>query len=724
MNFLKKYCDRLELARKLCYNIHKYTIMERDAMLELLAPAGSMEALRAAVQNGANAVYLGCGSFNARQGAKNFTPQTLTEAVKYCHVRGVQVHLTLNTLVSDREMPELTALIRHAAVSGVDAFIVQDLAVVQLCRTIAPQVSIHGSTQLTVHSLSGVLMCAAWGMSRVVLSRELSKEDIAYIVKNSPVEIEIFAHGALCMCYSGQCYLSSAIGGRSGNRGRCAQPCRQSYGYGRWENKYPLSLKDNCLVWYLKELESMGVASLKLEGRMKRPEYVAAVTGVYRQALDTGTVTNQMLQTLSAAFNRQGFTDGYYAGNTGSHMFGVREDKYDDAKWLQQIRQTYETTENGLVGVRFQCELSQMGSTLTVTDPEGRSCTVAGPIPEQARNLPLTEDVLISRLAKTGGTPYIFLGADCLIEPGVTLSASAINTMRRDALSQLTALRARREQPRLGRPEKIIRFSGMREAPGMTVQVTTREQITPALLQMPLQVLYVPLYILALDPDFCRVLASRVTVAAVLPRIVQDREMPRLKQDLAVIRRAGVRQVLVGNLGLILPAREAGMQVRGDFGLNIYNSRSVGAMRELELRSATLSFEMTLPQIRDVSKAVPCEIFAYGRLPLMITENCVIRGRTGSCTCNLGSTKLTDRTGADFPVIRDGDKCRSVILNGKKLNWLDRRGDLSRLGLWALRLYFTTENPREVDQVLSCWERPTSFDPGACTRGLYLRGLE
>ncbi|MBQ3542571.1 MAG: U32 family peptidase [Oscillospiraceae bacterium] len=693
-------------------------------MLELLAPAGSMEALRAAVQNGANAVYLGCGSFNARQGAKNFTPQTLTEAVKYCHVRGVQVHLTLNTLVSDREMPELTALIRHAAVSGVDAFIVQDLAVVQLCRTIAPQVSIHGSTQLTVHSLSGVLMCAAWGMSRVVLSRELSKEDIAYIVKNSPVEIEIFAHGALCMCYSGQCYLSSAIGGRSGNRGRCAQPCRQSYGYGRWENKYPLSLKDNCLVWYLKELESMGVASLKLEGRMKRPEYVAAVTGVYRQALDTGTVTNQMLQTLSAAFNRQGFTDGYYAGNTGSHMFGVREDKYDDAKWLQQIRQTYETTENGLVGVRFQCELSQMGSTLTVTDPEGRSCTVAGPIPEQARNLPLTEDVLISRLAKTGGTPYIFLGADCLIEPGVTLSASAINTMRRDALSQLTALRARREQPRLGRPEKIIRFSGMREAPGMTVQVTTREQITPALLQMPLQVLYVPLYILALDPDFCRVLASRVTVAAVLPRIVQDREMPRLKQDLAVIRRAGVRQVLVGNLGLILPAREAGMQVRGDFGLNIYNSRSVGAMRELELRSATLSFEMTLPQIRDVSKAVPCEIFAYGRLPLMITENCVIRGRTGSCTCNLGSTKLTDRTGADFPVIRDGDKCRSVILNGKKLNWLDRRGDLSRLGLWALRLYFTTENPREVDQVLSCWERPTSFDPGACTRGLYLRGLE
>ena len=230
-------------------------------MLELLAPAGSAEALRAAVQNGANAVYLGCGTFNARQGAKNFTPQALAEAVKYCHVRGVKVHLTLNTLVSDREMPEAEALIRHAALSGVDAFIVQDLGIVSLCKQIAPTVPLHGSTQMSVHSLPGVLFCAAWGLSRVVLSRELSRGQIRYICQNSPVEIEVFGHGALCMSYSGQCYLSAAIGGRSGNRGRCAQPCRQSYGYGRWQNKYPLSLKDNCLVHSLKDLQEMGVAS-------------------------------------------------------------------------------------------------------------------------------------------------------------------------------------------------------------------------------------------------------------------------------------------------------------------------------------------------------------------------------------------------------------------------------------------------------------------------------
>ncbi len=693
-------------------------------MLELLAPAGSMEALRAAVQNGANAVYLGCGTFNARQGAKNFTVQTLAEAVKYCHVRGVQVHLTLNTLVSDREMNEVCGLIRQAATVGVDAFIVQDLAVVQLCMQIAPQIPIHGSTQLTVHSLPGVLFCAAMGMSRVVLSRELSREEIRYICGNSPVEIEVFGHGALCMCYSGQCYLSSAIGGRSGNRGKCAQPCRQSYGYNRFDHKYPLSLKDNCLVHYLDELQKMGVASLKLEGRMKRPEYVAAVTGVYRQALDTGSVTPEMLATLTAAFNRQGFTDGYYTGNTGSDMFGVREDKYDDYKWLQAIRQTYESGENGLVPVDFEAVVTSQGSSLAVTDPAGRRCQVSGPMPQLARTLPLTQEALTDRLSKTGGTPFVCRQVTCHIEEGLTLSAAAVNALRRDALNQLMAIRARRDAVRLNRPEKIPHIAGRRMAPALTVQVTDRSQITPKLLKMKPEVLYVPIHILALDPLFCHELARKVTVAAVLPRILHDGEMSRLQDDLKVISDMGVREVLVGNVGLLLPVREAGLRIRGDFGLNLYNSAAVNLMRDLQLKSATLSFEMTLPQIRDVSKAVNCEIFAYGRLPLMVTENCLIRGRTGSCTCNLGQAKLTDKTGADFPIIKDGDKCRSVLLNGKKLNWLDRQDDLAKLGLWATRLYFTTENPREVDQILAAYVNPPAFDPGSSTRGLYLRGLE
>ena len=693
-------------------------------MIELLAPAGSMDALRAAVQNGADAVYLGCGTFNARQGAKNFTIQSLAEAVKYCHIRGVAVHLTLNTLVSDRETEDCMKLIAAAAECGVDAFIVQDLGVVQLCRRIAPMVPIHGSTQMTVHSLPGVLLCAAWGLSRVVLSRELNREEIRYICRHSPIEIEVFGHGALCMSYSGQCYLSAAIGGRSGNRGRCAQPCRQCYGYSRRENRYPLSLKDNCLISYLRELESMGVASLKLEGRMKRPEYVAVVTDVYRRALDGGVVTKEMMDALLAAFNRQGFTDGYYTNQLGKDMFGIREEKGDEAPWMRAARQSYEGTENPLVNVALHMVMRHGASSLTAVDPEGRRCTVTGPAPEPARTQELTPEQLESRLSKTGGTPYRCVRVTAELMHGMTISAAGINAMRRDALNQLTALRSRKENRQTYTMPKLQRQEGQKSAPGYTIQVTTREQITPKVLKMNPAALYVPLHILAGDETFTRQLAQAVPVAAALPRIVHDGQMQKLREDMRKVCRWGVKQALVGNLGLMLPAREAGLEIRGDFGLNIFNSVSMLALKELELQSAMLSFEMTLPQVRDISKPIPAELLAYGRMPLMVTENCLIRGKTGECACHLSNTKLVDKTGAEFPVLRDGSSCRSVLFNGKKLNWLDRQKDLSKLGLWAVRLYFTTENPQEVDRVLQSCVVPVPFDPGACTRGLYLRGLD
>ena len=693
-------------------------------MLELLAPAGSMEALHAAVQNGANAVYLGCGMFNARQSAKNFTPQTLVEAVKYCHIRGVAVHLTLNTLVSDREMKELCELIRHAAVSGVDAFIVQDLGVVQLCRQIAPSVPIHGSTQMTIHSLAGVQLCAAWGMSRVVLSRELSRDEIAKICAQSPIEIEVFGHGALCMCYSGQCYLSAAIGGRSGNRGRCAQPCRQSYGYGRWENKYPLSLKDNCLVSYVKELEALGVASLKLEGRMKRPEYVATVTNVYRRAIDEGRVSPLMKEQLMTAFNREGFTDDYYRGQTGPQMFGTRKDEKENGAWLKEARATYEGVENPLVDVKFRAVVSAASSSLSVADESGNVCTVAGPMPEIARTVQLESAVLAQRLSKTGGTPYRCVEVRTQVEPGLVLSASAINSMRRDALNQLTAIRGRREQPQTFRPRRFSQVPGPKGMPGLSVQITEKAQLTQKLLKLETVMLYVPLHILDKDAGLTAQLLKRGAVAAVLPRIIHDDEMPRIRASLMRLQEQGLTDVLVGNLGHLIPMRELGLRIRGDFGLNIYNSGAVDMTRKLEFASTMLSFEMTMPQIRDVSKSTPCELLVYGRMPLMVTENCLFYNRSGECTCNRAGLKLTDKTGAEFPVIKDGESCRSVVLNGKKLSWLDRQEDLQRLGLWATRLYFTTENPAEVDRVLSSYIHADPFDPGACTRGLYLRGLD
>ena len=431
-----------------------------------------------------------------------------------------------------------------------------------------------------------------------------------------------------------------------------------------------------------------------------------------------------MLATLNAAFNRQGFTDGYYAGQTGQQMFGVREDKYDDPNWLKEARQTYESGENPLVPLQFKALVTSQRASLAVSDPQGRICMVDGPVPEPARTQELTADMLTERLGKTGGTPYFCAGVEAHVEPGLMLSAAAINAMRRDVLNQLTALRGRTEVPRLSRPTRIAQHSGAHQAPELTVQVTTREQITGRLLKTNPKVLYVPLHILAEDLPWCSQLAATVNVCAVLPRIAHDGDISNLKRAMQSVRQCGVTQVLVGNLGLMIPARECGMDIRGDFGLNLYSSGAMELLRQLELRSVCLSFEMTLPQIRDVSKPIPAEMLVYGRMPLMVTENCLIRGRTGECTCHLSPTRLIDKTGAEFPIIKDGNSCRSVLLNGKKLSLLDRREDLTRLGLWAARLYFTTENMREVDQVLAACQNPPPFDPGACTRGLYLRGLD
>ena len=468
----------------------------------------------------------------------------------------------------------------------------------------------------------------------------------------------------------------------------------------------------------------MGVASIKLEGRMKKAEYVATVTAVYRKALDEGRATESMVDALMTAFNRQGFTDGYYTHRINRKMFGIREDTKDDPQWLQAARNSYEAGESQLVDIVFRGMVSVDGSWLSATDPEGRTCRVEGPIPELARNIPLTDQALAQRIAKTGGTPYRSVEVRTHVDPGLTISAAAVNAMRRDVLNQLTALRARREDHPIRKPAPIAHYKGQKGIPGLTIQVTSREQLTPKLVNTESTLLYVPIHILMQDQKLLQTLSRRGRVAAVLPRIVHDGELPKLQHDMMILSELGIRDVLVGNLGLLIPAREAGMRIHGDFGLNIYNSASMNVLRDLELASATVSFEMTLPQIRDMSKGVNAELIAYGRLPLMVTEHCLMKNRTGECSCQNSSAKLTDKTGADFPIIKDGNSCRSVLLNGKKLSWLDRQDDLAKLGLWAIRLYFTTENAREVDRIIGDYLDPQPFDPGACTRGLYLRGVE
>lgn len=694
--------------------------------MELLAPAGSMEALRAAVCNGADAVYLGADTFNARINARNFSAADLQEAVVYCHVRGVKVHLTLNTLVLDREMPRAAELIRLAASCGVDAFIVQDLGVVSLCRQLAPDVPIHASTQMSIHSLEGVMEAAALGCSRVVLARELPAEEIAHICKKSPVEIEVFVHGALCMCYSGQCYLSSVIGRRSGNRGQCAQPCRLPYGYGRFEStRYPLSLKDNCLAGELDELRRMGVASIKIEGRMKRPEYVAIVTRAYRTVLNGGKLTPSDLQELETAFSRQGFTDGYFRGQTGSDMFGRRQEGEDTADLFASARATYEQGEPQRIGVRFYAMIRRgEPAQLAVEDPDGNLCRARGPVPEQAVYRSLTPQDLEQQLKKTGGTPYLCTAVRSSLDPDLMLPASAINAMRRDVIAELTAKRGRAAPARLNAYDEPPRYDGIAGEPQLTIAVRTAGQITSRMLSMKPTVLYVPLSELAEHPDLPQRVSVETQLAAILPRVIWSGELAPIARQLRTVYEMGVRQVLAGNLGQLHIARAAGFAVRGDFGLNIVNSRAMRYLREQGLDSQLLSFELTLPQIRDISKAVPAELLIYGRLPLMLMENCVMKNRTGICACQTGTVRLVDRVGEEFPIVKDPGTCRNVLLNGKKLYLLDKKDALRGMGLWALRLQFTTENPGEIDKVLMDYQGRAVFDAGSYTRGLYSRGVE
>ncbi len=693
-------------------------------MMELLAPAGSPEAVTAAVQSGADAVYLGYGNFNARRNAKNFSREEAAAAVSYCHLRGVKVYVTMNTLLTDRELPSAVKIAAEASELGVDAVLVQDLGVLRALRQTLPDLPLHASTQMSLHSLDGVKMAADLGIQRVVLSRELSRPAIEYICAHSPVEIETFVHGALCMCYSGQCFMSSVIGGRSGNRGLCAQPCRLNYGWGDAADGHPLSLKDMSLAKHLRELSEMGVACVKIEGRMKRPEYVAVVTGIYSKLIhENREPTRDEIRQLQAAFSRQGFTDGYYANQTGSAMFGVREKELEPRELFAQVKAAY-SKENPRVPVTFYAMI-RAGETakVGVEDADGRVATMEGPVPEVARNHALTRDEVVTQISKTGGTPFVCDDVKALVEEGLSLPVSALNAMRRQVLEDLTAQRTARPKRHREEFQPGVRYDGPREAPVYTVSLSHAKQMSRDLLRQKPALIYLPIAEAVAHPEALEQAAKQnIPVAVTLPRILWDNEKAQLKKDLDTVRALGVTDALVGTLGLVRPVRDAGMNVRGDFGLGVYNSQTLKELRRLGFRSATASFEARLPQIRDLSKAIDLELIVYGRLPLMITENCIIEGRYGHCGCE-NNNALTDRTGARFPVVK-APGCRNEILNSKKLFLADKQKDYRHLGLWAARLQFTTENTLECAQAVERYISGSLWSPADYTRGLYYREVE
>ena len=697
-------------------------------MLEILSPAGSPEGIIAAVQNGADAVYVGLGDFNARRNAKNFTMEDFKKSAEYCRVRGVKIYVTFNTLCTDRELPEVAEQAKLACRMGADAFIVQDLGVMKAVRQTAPEVDVHASTQMSINNLEGVRLAAAMGLKRVVLARELPGEDIAYICKHAPIETEVFVHGALCMSYSGQCYMSSVIGRRSGNRGLCAQPCRLNLQHRRARGRIPSEPQGQLPA----RLCRPAGENRRDKHQDRRPHAAAGVRGDRHGHLFAGrqgqknAPTAEDIRALSNAFSRQGFTDGYYTGKKGPEMLGVHEDEPAGEKVIfSTARKNYLNGEYQRVPVRFAGIVRRgEAAKLAAADDQGNSAATEGLTPEPAFHREMTATTFQTQLHKTGGTPFYCVGVKSVIEPGLSLPTAALNEMRRDVLAELMEKRKALEPRREGEYAAGFRLLNREDKPLLTVSVLRAAQLSKDLAALKPRVLYVPadelekgaeaLEPFLEDPD--------ITVAVRLPRVIFDSEKQAVTSLLETAGRLGIRDALIGNLGHLQYVKGLGFAPRGDFGLNVFNSQSFRALKDLGFVSATLSFEMRLEQVRDLSKPIDTELITYGRLPLMLTENCIVKCSMGVCACD-NFTGLKDRQGASFPVVPEYGH-RNVVLNSKKLFMADKRKLTSKMGLWAERLMFTTENAVECVTVMKRYLGLSDYEPGGYTRGLYFRGVE
>ena len=694
-------------------------------MIELLSPAGSPEAVIAAVQNGADAIYMGLGNFNARRGAKNFTDEEFERSMRYCRIRGCKVYVTLNTLVNDREIAQAVESARLASQLGADGIIIQDLGLAYAIRQALPDIPLHASTQMSIHNLAGVEAAAEMGMTRAVLARELSLEQIKFITQHASIETEVFVHGALCFCQSGQCYMSALIGRRSGNRGMCAQPCRMQYSLGGRMDDYPMSLKDNCLVDRLRELEDAGVACLKIEGRMKRPEYTAIVTKIYSKALkEHRQPSDEEMEMLEKAFSRQGFTQGYFNGDK-KDMFGRREEPDKDTEKLFTLaRKGYSEGELRRVPVHFYTVAEKgMPVKAIAFDDDGNRAAAMGGVPEKARGQGLTATYITEQMFKTGGTPYNCVENRAQADPGLYLPASEINDLRRRLVSELSEQRAKPPIRRVGKLPEKPKGKLPTGDPAMIFQVLTEEQLSPELAALKPQYLYVPLTLMTEKLDLLRPFAEQGTIpVAVLPRVIADNEAAAVYDMLSRMFDQGVNEALVGNLGHAMLAKKAGMKLRGDFGLNTFNALSMEVIRQAGFISATASFELRLSQIRDMIKPLDTELIIYGRIPLMVSDQCIIRHSAGRCNCQTPG-QMADRMGSVFPVVKEFG-CRNVIYNAHKLYLADKAEDVYAAGAWGLRMMFTTEGMRECVEVAKGYMGLSDYKPNVLTRGLYYRGVD
>lgn len=653
-------------------------MFRKSDLPELLSPAGSFEALVAAVNAGADAVYFGGKRLNARAFARNLDDEEIARAILYCHLHGAKAYITLNTLLSERELEPAVKRAGELRELGADALIVADAGLISRIADVYPDLPIHASTQASAHSTDGCDLLAGLGARRVVLARELPLSEIVSVTKNAIPETEIFLHGALCVSHSGQCLFSSLVGGRSGNRGACAQPCRLPY-----DGKERLSLRDLCLAPHIPELIASGVASLKIEGRMKSPGYVFGVTSVYRRLLDEGrAATPGEIAELERIFSRGGFTDGYLSGNLGRGMLGVRS--------AQDKANSREANDAAIppvpVPVSLSCAvLPGAPASLTLT-AAGRSVTVEGQTPEEAKSAPLASDALALRLSKLGGTFFSCDPAKIKIDlaPGLNLSPGAVNQLRRDAVAAWEAGERRAPLPYT---EKSF-DRPFPQSPLLSVSCRTAEQLDAIAPLLPENAeTFLPVW---------ETPGAFVPTGVSFPAVIFDGEREDLKKAARAARDRGIGLALVHNVGQIGFARSLGFTAIGSQRLNVANRAAASALFSRGLSDAILSPELPLP----AAAAVGGRILAYGHIPLMLTERCFISENFGCEKCN--RAVFTDRTGAKFPLIREYPH-RNQILNGVPTYLGDRRAELDAAGLSRLHLFFSIEPPARARKVLAAF---------------------
>lgn len=678
---------------------------------EILAPAGSFESLTAAVRCGANAVYLGGKAFNARRNASNFSDEELKQAVDYCHARDVKVYLTLNTLVADSELETAYNAIRSACDANVDALILQDTGLAAMVRRVSSSIPMHASTQMSVQSIEGIRVLERLGFSRAVLPRELSEKEIKTISSQTDMELEYFVHGALCMCVSGQCLMSSVLGGRSGNRGLCAQPCRLPFGVNS-KGGNNLSLKDLSLVDELRRLEKAGICSFKIEGRMKRPEYVAAAVTACKDSLD-GTHNEDIYNSLKAVFSRSGFTKGYFEGKLGKEMFGIRrkEDVEGAAGVLSGLQRLYDR-ENPLISVGFHLTFkSDEPMKLRAVSGEHVVCAVSDKTPETALNKPLSRDELTERISKCGGTQFYARSVEFDFEEGLNVSAGAINELRRNALSLLENELIKREKT------EILFFENSykpHKSSGLSVHARFFDEK-----QIPDNVSGISRMILPVEvgtETVEKLKSYGIETAIEIPAPVfsnADKYIEKLRE----LKNHGADLAWVCTLDGIGIAEKAGLPFATGFGMNVFNSLSLEAMKNLGAKDSLLSCEINLSDASGLSESIPRGVMSYGRIPLMLTRNCPVKNKLTCTECGKKS-ELVDRMGVRFPVAcKNG---ASFILNSRPVWMADKKSEMRNLDFEVL--YFTNEEKSECERVIEAYNNNEKPE-GEFTRGLYFKNV-